>query len=232
LDDEFHRWLDRASKACSLKVSTDVTQLKCSKLLATAACQLICVMIAASTAAWPSIAYAQQPRGTTGAAPNWTGAAVSGFQDRVKAYIELQKKADDGLPKLSDNETPSQIEAHQAAMAARMKLARPNAKPGEIFGDAAPVFRQALRQDAHIRSLRDARAAMEEVPKYDPPKVNAAYPEKSPLATMPPLILDALPRLPEGLEYRFMGNDLILRDVQANLVADFIENAVVFPKGK
>jgi hypothetical protein len=39
-------------------------------------------------------------------------------------------------------------------------------------------------------------------------------------------LLDALPRLPEGLEYRFMGNDLILRDTKANLIVDFINNAV------
>ncbi len=32
--------------------------------------------------------------------------------------------------------------------------------------------------------------------------------------------------LPEGLEYRFMGNDLVLRDTKANLIADFINNAV------
>jgi hypothetical protein len=45
--------------------------------------------------------------------------------------------------------------------------------------------------------------------------VNAIYPEKAALATVPPLILVNLPRLPDGLEYRFMGRDLILRDRDA-----------------
>ena len=49
---------------------------------------------------------------------------------------------------------------------------------------------------------------------------------------MPPLILDALPRLPEGLEYRFMGNDLILRDTQANLIADVVNGAFPAPNRK
>jgi hypothetical protein len=157
---------------------------------------------------------------------NPTAAAIKGFMDRTNDYVALQKKVDDGLPKLTGDDDPSKIEAHQAAMAGRIKMARSAAKPGEIFGGAGDIIKATIREDAHLRSLRDARAAMEEVPKYDPPRINAAYPEKSPLATVPPLILNALPRLPEGLEYRFMGNDLILRDTKANLIADFLNGAV------
>ena len=51
-------------------------------------------------------------------------------------------------------------------------------------------------------------------------------PEKAALATVPPLILVNLPRLPDGLEYRFMGRDLILRDRDANLIVDFVSGAV------
>jgi hypothetical protein len=158
---------------------------------------------------------------------NPTGAAVKAFLDRVDAYIDLQKKVASGLPKLKDDAWPDDIEAHQAAMAARIRLARPKAKRGEIFGDAEPIFKAVVDGDKVLRGLRDRRAAMEEVPRFDPPSINAAYPEKLPLATVPPLILDQFPRLPDGhLEYRFMGNDLIIRDVMANLIADFINNAV------
>ena len=206
--------------------------MNCSKLLANRDRKLIC--IAALAALWivaPASA-GQAPRGTAGEKVNPNAAAIKGFLDRTKDYVALQKKVDDGLPKLSGDEDPSKIEAHQAAMAARIKIARANAKPGELFGDIAPIVKSVIREDAHLRRLRDSRAAMEEVPKFDPPKVNAAYPENSPLATVPPLILDALPRLPEGLEYRFMGNDLILRDTKANLVADFINGAVPAPNRK
>jgi hypothetical protein len=67
---------------------------------------------------------------------------------------------------------------------------------------------------------------MQEVPPKSPPMVNTLYPEKAALATVPPLILANLPRLPDGLEYRFMGRDLILRDRDANLVVDFVAGAV------
>ena len=174
----------------------------------------------------------QEPRGTSGREVNPNAVVIKGFLDRVNDYIALQKKVDNGLPKLSGNEDSSKIEAHQAAMAARIKIARAGAKPGELFGDAGSHIKELIRQDAHLRRIRDARAAMSEVPKFDPPRVNAAYPEKLPLATVPPLLLDALPRLPEGLEYRFMGNDLILRDVRANLIADFLNGAVPTSNGK
>jgi hypothetical protein len=206
--------------------------MNCSKLLANVNGKLICLftfgMLAIATAA----DAAQAPKGTTGEKVNPHAAAIKAFLDRTNDYIALQKKVDDGLPKLSGDEDPSKIEAHQAAMAARIKIARANAKPGDIFGEIAPIVKRVVREDANLRKLRDARAAMEEVPKFDPPKVNAAYPEKLPLATVPPLILDALPRLPEGLEYRFMGNDLILRDTRANLVADYINGAVPAPNRK
>jgi hypothetical protein len=169
---------------------------------------------------------AQEKRDTAAPAVNPNAAAVKGYLDRVKEYVDLQKKVDNGLPKLSGNEDPSKIEAHQAAMASRIKMTRAKAKRGDIFGSAEPVLMAVIREDANLRTLREARAAMEEVPKFDPPAVNTAYPEKAALATVPPLLLDALPRLPEGLEYRFMGNDLILRDTKANLIADFINNAV------
>jgi hypothetical protein len=197
--------------------------MNCSKLLANAMRRSIgtaVIGVALTAAAGAAQERPQAP------AVNPHAAAIKGFLDRTNDYIELQKKVDNGLPKLTGDDDPSEIEAHQAAMAGRIKLARSAARPGDIFGSAAAVIKGVIREDAHLRSLRDARAAMEEVPKYDPPRVNAAYPEKSPLATVPPLILNALPRLPEGLEYRFMGNDLILRDTKANLIADFMNGAV------
>ena len=161
---------------------------------------------------------------------NERGAAVKAFLDRANKYVELHKKEDGGLPALKPRDNTSSTEVHQRALAARMRLARPNAQPGDVFGSAAPFIREVIVKDAQARPARDAKAAMEEVPPKDPPRVNAEYPEKAALATVPPLLLSNLPRLPEGLEYRFMGRDLILRDTTANLIADFIREAVPIVK--
>jgi hypothetical protein len=59
-----------------------------------------------------------------------------------------------------------------------------------------------------------------------PIKVNAKYPDAAPLPTVPPNLLAALPKLPEDLEYRFINRDLILLDVHANVIVDFMLNAI------
>jgi hypothetical protein len=43
---------------------------------------------------------------------------------------------------------------------------------------------------------------------------------------MPPEVLKNLPRLPEELEFRFVGATLILLDPQAHMVVDFVPNAL------
>ena len=216
-----------------LEVDPGVTRLEyCSKLLANTSGRFARpVALGVFAAVLTVSAASQQPAGTAGKTVNPRAATIKGFLDRVDAYIELREKAADGIPKLSGNDDPSRIEAHQAALAARIRLARPHAKAGDIFGDAAPVFHNVIREDTSLRTRRDTKASLEEVPKHDPPKVNTSYPEKTPVATVPPLILDALPRLPDGLEYRFMGKDLILRDEQANLIIDILNSAAPAPKG-
>ena len=39
-------------------------------------------------------------------------------------------------------------------------------------------------------------------------------------------LLASLPPLPEEIEYRFVGKHLILRDAKANLIIDYIPNAI------
>jgi hypothetical protein len=52
--------------------------------------------------------------------------------------------------------------------------------------------------------------------------VNQIYPAEWPLQTFPAPLLQQLPKLPPDLEYRFVSDALILRDVKANLVVDFM----------
>jgi hypothetical protein len=56
--------------------------------------------------------------------------------------------------------------------------------------------------------------------------VNGAYPKNQPHGTVPANILKILPTLPEGLEYRFIDTTLIVRDTRANLIVDYMPNAM------
>jgi hypothetical protein len=166
--------------------------------------------------------------GSTGAQEkvNPTGEKVKGFLDRVEAYLALKKKLESGLTPLAPSDRTSGIEQRQTALAERIRTARQNAKPGDLFGDAAPLFIEVIARDTKTRGRRDTGASREEVPARSPLAVNAPYPDRAALATVPPLILMNLPPLPDGLEYRFMGRDLILRDRTSNLIVDFIPGAV------
>lgn len=152
--------------------------------------------------------------------------AMAHFSERVTAYLALQKKVEGKLPSQKETNDPERIKAHIASLAEGIRAARADAKPGDFFNGAAEQFRQIIREDAKARSVRDALAAMREVPTRTPARVNADYPETAALATVPPLILKRLQQLPEGVEYRFMGRDLILRDTKANLIVDVLPGAV------
>ena len=57
-------------------------------------------------------------------------------------------------------------------------------------------------------------------------RINAPYPEDVPLQSMPPTLLAHLPKLPPEVDYRVAGHSLVLRDVAANLIVDFIPDAI------
>jgi hypothetical protein len=182
--------------------------------------RLVCSAVSALIAtAWltPPIAGHQQV--------NARAAALKDFTDRIADYVALQKRLESTL-KQSPTDDPAQIDVRRKALAEAIRAARPRAKRGEVFGAAGAQFREIIRRDARERSVRDVYAAMQEVPLRSPIRVNVDYPEKAALATVPPLILKQLPPLPDGIEFRFMGRDLILRDANANLIIDFIHEAV------
>jgi hypothetical protein len=157
---------------------------------------------------------------------NPQASAMAQFSERVNAYLALQKKVEGKLPAQKETADPERIKAHVAELANAIRSARADAKPGDVFDGVAEQFRQTIKEDARDRSVRDAFAAMQEVPKKTPARVNADYPETAALATVPPLLLKRLQRLPDGIEYRFMGRDLILRDTKANVIIDVLHEAV------
>jgi hypothetical protein len=114
-------------------------------------------------------------------------------------------------------------------LAVAVQRARPNARQGDFFKeDVVPVIKARIA-DA-LRGLDFATITGENDPeeksRMAAVRTYARFPELGPLATMPPSVLLVLPQLPDTLEYRFVGRDLVLRDSHARLVLDFIPNAV------
>ena len=86
---------------------------------------------------------------------------------------------------------------------------------------------------AEIRTILEKRIGpallatiMDDNPGAFSHKINGSYPKRQPLSTMPAAVLAVLPLLPDGLEYRFLGHDLILHDTRANVILDRITCAI------
>jgi hypothetical protein len=150
------------------------------------------------------------------------------FQKRIDAYVEMHKDVDKGAARLKETNDPAKIRDAQATLAERIRAARSNARPGDIFTpQIRAMFRRLMYPELKGAEGRETKSELkEDAPASVPLKVNAAYPEGKPLPTVPPNILANLPQLPEDLEYRIVDKHLILRDVDANLIVDYIPNAI------
>jgi hypothetical protein len=162
-----------------------------------------------------------------------TPEALKEFNDRIKKYVELHKRVKADLPPMKPTTDPTKIAVHEAAMDAALREARAGAQQGDIFIPAMqPYFIQLVRGELKGAAgtkaremIKDGNPTMEGDPAKISVKVNGMYPGDAPLSTVPPDLLRKLPPLPPELEYRFVGRHLILRDVAANLIVDYILNA-------
>jgi hypothetical protein len=181
------------------------------------------VLVLSLAAAGSAFAHAKPP-------VNPDAQVLADFKARIDKYVEIRKKADDSAPPLKKTDDAAEIKAAQLALGERIGAARAGVKPGEIFTpEIAALFRRLIRPETKDP---DTKALLKE--KKDQPKPGAVplwkvgmpYPEKEPLATMPPDVLERLPKLPADIEYRFVGKHLILRDVRANTIIDFATNVI------
>jgi hypothetical protein len=150
------------------------------------------------------------------------------FKKRVEQYVELHTRLQKDLPALKKKEDQAKIAASQAALAKSIRAARATAKQGEIFTpEIAKLFRRLMYpQVKGPEGAATKKVLKEDAPTAIPLKVNAEYPETAALPTVPPNLLLNLPHLPEEVEYRIVGKTLILRDVHANIIVDFIPQAI------
>jgi len=162
-----------------------------------------------------------------------TAAPIADFLKRVDEYVVLRNRLAEAIGPVDETKSQSEITLRAATLASNVKLERTQAKQGDIFTpEVATIFATLIHQEDSRRpdSVRETREdQQEELPDFVP-QVNEIYPTSYPLATFPPRLLPLLPKLPELVEYRIVQHYLILRDVEANLIVDFMPHAV--PTGK
>ena len=182
------------------------------------------LLIASLTAAWAPAAGGQAALPSKEQPENAAG--YKEFLSRVQAYVGLHKSIESTLGALKPTDLPEMITAHQQALARKIREARPNAKPGDIFTEnARKAFRRTIREEFRGPHGRGARTTIRQ---GEPLKeihlhVNESYPDGVPFTPVPPILLLKFPKLPDQVvAYRIVGRDLVLLDVEANLVVDSI----------
>jgi hypothetical protein len=150
------------------------------------------------------------------------------FNQRVNEYVDLHRKLEGKLPALASDATLEEVDAHQRALERLIQRARSNARQGDLFTkNIRALFRRNLYRVFKAPEGASLKAViMEENPGPIRLSVNGRFPDGVPLPTVPPQVLDVLPRLPTELEYRFIGNRLVLLDVHAHTIVDIIDNPI------
>ena len=160
-------------------------------------------------------------------ATNAEAKMLADFDARVKAYDALRGKVDGGHARQTQTHQPEKLAAQRRTLAANIQKARADAKPGDIFSpDIQPFFKRLMKPALKgTDGAENAKTLKEEKPVVAL-QINTPYPQGQPLSTVPPDVLLQLPKLPKYLEYRFIQKHLILYDAKANLIVDYILNAI------
>lgn len=167
----------------------------------------------------------------TASPANPDSAILGDFNARLDKYIELQRGVAKTTPDIEETKKPVEIKVGQEALAAKISANRATAKQGEIFTpQIAALFRRLMNPELKGAEGRETKQALSEEDGEVAQvwlKINAIWPASEPLTTTPPNILAVLPQLPMEVEYRITNKrHLVLRDVDANIIVDFIYNVI------
>ena len=154
--------------------------------------------------------------------------AIDDFQNRVEAYAALHRAAQGQSPPLKQTNSAEAIQNGQGHLAAAIQQKRQGAQQGNIF---TPEISQEFRRLAGTATHGPAAARVQKSLKRAEPvklalRVNETYPQHVPLQSVPPTLLQNLPKLPPELEYRVVGHALVLRDIGANLIVDLLPGLI------
>ena len=155
--------------------------------------------------------------------------AVQDFEIRLKEYIALHQKLEANLDPLSEEASPEDIDEYRTQLRAQIKTARVGAKRGDLLtpGMEKLVKRVCSETFAGKDGQQVKSTIMDENPgKLPDVSVNDRYPDGVPVTTMPAQLLETLPKLQTPVEYRFVGERLVLVDSAAGMVIDFTANVL------
>jgi hypothetical protein len=155
-------------------------------------------------------------------------AAIRVFHERVESYASLHRRLAPP-PVVSSTDPLSKLLTRQY-LASAVRVARVYAQQGDIFTpEIATLFRWTLADSIGERDGEGFVTALnggEPIPRGMHPTVNEPY-VLIPLHRVPATVRLGLPPIPAELDYRIAGHDLVLWDIYAGIVVDFVPDALI-----
>lgn len=159
--------------------------------------------------------------------------ATQSFQRGVDEYVTVHRMLEDSLPPLRPTWNVAEVRETRQALAARIQIARANAKQGDIITLAVGrMFKRRIATCLSPEAWMSILAELEQNYEGTPVpavtlRANMPWPEDVHYGFVPPQLLLALPPLPPELQYRIVGRSLVLWDDHADLIVDFLPGAFV-----
>ncbi|HEY7095296.1 MAG TPA: hypothetical protein VH437_01120 [Terriglobales bacterium] len=151
---------------------------------------------------------------------------VEEFEARVARYLSERRKEGGNAPKQSNS--PEKLDQAEQSVTVKSQVSHAGARQGAIFDrGVAEYFRKQIATTLSGPDGSKIRASLQSAePVQGKLRVDEVYPEKMPLQSTPPTLLLRLPVLPKELEYRIVGNNLVLLDIVPKLVVDYLPDAI------
>src|SRR5262249_5052241 len=153
-------------------------------------------------------------------------AALQSYVDQTQPFRKEAAQEAEKIPGKSaptpESEQALRTRQNALADALRSQL-RPNARQGEVF---SPTVGAQIKKDVQALFDSPQRALpVDELAEQNDPPPNSPQPtinQRLVAPRVPPRLIEALPPLPKQLEYDFAGRALVLRDVDADVVVDYL----------
>jgi hypothetical protein len=155
-------------------------------------------------------------------------AAFRHFHEEVARYLAIHSALRAEVPGPVPQSTARELNEASDMLANAIRRARPRGRQGDFFSaDAIRLITARLREALQSPSAAAALARIDdEQPAALRPQLYLRFPAANEMATMPPSLLRLLPGVPAELEYRIVGEYLVLRDVKAAMIIDYIPKAL------
>ncbi len=156
---------------------------------------------------------------------------VRQFVAATRDYAWLHRRIEWALGPIEVNADIDKVHRAVVQLAAAIRADRPQARAGDLFTAVLGIeLRRRIAEAlvAHDITAADVLAA-EAAEGTDPSLVSLAVNGPFPWiagSAMFPCLIEALPELPPELQYRMVGDTLVLVDVHASLIVDLLPLAL------